>query len=98
MNNCTNHGYERICERVKISHKSANRLINTVLEKGKCADDYKSFEKYYLQDASKNGCFALTYNNYLFIMNQFYQCVTVFHLPIWFGKNIKNKLKKRNKL
>lgn len=83
----TIHSIERAKDRCNLKNvKSAERFIERAIERGKRAEDCKSWEKSYLVREARNGCVAIAYNGFCYIINNEGKCVTVYKLPKWFGK------------
>lgn len=83
----TMHSIKRTKERRNIKNKhSATRKIENALNRGKCAEDFSSWERDYLINESKDNCTAIAYDNYCYIVNENGRCVTMYKLPAWFGK------------
>jgi hypothetical protein len=82
----TYHSIERAKERYSASEKTAAKNIHLALERGKRADEFKSYEREYLERVGKDGAFALAYNNFCYIVNENGFCITMYPLPVWFGR------------
>lgn len=92
------HSIEKAKERAGLCEKRAHKSIELALERGKSADSFSSREHKYLERLSRDGCTAIAFNGFCFIVGKNGRCVTLFPLPIWFGKkkNFDGKEKVRN--
>ena len=86
MNTATIHSLERAKERIGCNKKNAEKQIERALVRGKKADDFTSWEKSFLQGESSETTTAIAYNNYCYIVSSDGMCVTLYPLPVWFGK------------
>ena len=82
----TYHGLTRMQERTGFNESTARRQINRALERGKTAEFFSSWERKFLEQEARNGCKALAYNGFCYIVNADGYCVTAYPLPVWFGK------------
>ena len=82
----TVHSIERARERYATNEKTATKNIHLALERGKSAEEFSSKERHYLQNCAKGNVTALAYNNFCYIVSEEGFCVTMYHLPEWFGK------------
>ena len=83
----TLHGMERMKERHGVKNeKSVNKLVALASERGKRAEDCTSWERTYLYAHSCDSCVAIAYGEYCYIIGDNNICITIFRLPIWFGK------------
>ena len=82
----TVHSVERMKERAGLNERKAYKMLELAVERGKTADDFTSWERDFLLSESKNDRTAIAYNNYCYIMGDNGFCITMFHLPSWFGK------------
>lgn len=82
---------------VKSLH-TAKKDIARARERGTCAEGFSSWERSYLNNESRGDCIAVAYNNFCYIFNADGYCVTLYHLPAWFGKKKRfdGKLRIRN--
>ena len=95
----THHSVERTIERADMNEKEAMRFISLAIERGKSSREFHSDERSYLESkAHEDGCRAVVYNGYVFILGKHDRCVTMYKLPTWFGKkkNYDGKQKVRN--
>ena len=91
----TLHSLERAKERMGMNKKVAVKQIKHALERGKTAKGFSSWEKAYLEKEAYGGCVAIAYNGYCYIFNNDNDCVTMYSLPVWFGKRKHFDGKKR---
>ncbi|MCL2821522.1 MAG: hypothetical protein FWD38_11985 [Oscillospiraceae bacterium] len=92
----TYHAVQRTQERAGMSLAKAERFIRNAVKRGLSADSFKSIEYEYLKSYDdEDGSRAVAYNSYCFIVSGDNICITMFALPDWFGKNNKNKKKKK---
>ena len=92
----TYHAVKRAQERAGMSIGKAERFVRNAVKRGLGADSFKSIEYEYLKSYDNaDGCRALAYNSYCFVVSSDDVCITMFALPDWFGKNNKNKKKKK---
>lgn len=82
----TIHSLERAKERIGCNEKAADKQFRLAMERGKTHEDFTSWEQKYLAKEAYDGCVAVAYNGYCYIVNELGFCVTVYHLPAWFGK------------
>lgn len=82
----TLHSLERAKERMGMNEKVAKKQIKHALERGKTADQFTSWERNYLEKEAYGNCRAIAYNGYCYIFNDDNTCVTMYSLPVWFGK------------
>ena len=82
----TIHSIDRAKERAGINERKAEKMISLALERGKKSEDFTSWEKDYLQNEAYDGCIAIAFNGYCYIVNNDGFCVTLYKLPSWFGK------------
>ena len=92
----TLHAVQRTQERAGMSARKAKRFVRNAVKRGLSADSFKSIEHEYLKSYdNKDGCRAVAYNSYCFVVSSEDVCITMFALPDWFGKNNKNKKKQK---
>ena len=82
----TVHSIDRAKERFCNNEKTAIKNIHLALERGKVAEEFSSKERQYLESVAKGNVTAIAYNNFCYIVNEDGFCVTMYHLPDWFGK------------
>lgn len=83
----TIHGVSRAKERRKVKNvRSAEKNVTMAIQRGKRAEDCTSWERAYLSNEAYDNCVAIAYNNFCYIVNTAGVCVTLYPLPIWFGK------------
>lgn len=94
----TIHSIERAKERIGLNEKKATKQIALALERGKAAQEFRSMERSFLEGECKYGNTAIAYNNFCYIFSEDGVCVTLYPLPIWFGKKkqFNGKEKVRN--
>lgn len=82
------HSIERTKERQNIkSIKKACRSLKLAVKRGKSAEAFKGWEQRYLRQQSREGCKALAYNGFCYIVSENTNvCITVYPLPEWFNK------------
>ena len=68
------------------NERSAAKNIALALVRGKDASEFSSWERDYLNRICSKDCTALAYNNYCYVVTSEGVCVTMFALPVWFGK------------
>ena len=87
MTTTTLHSIDRAMERCNLKNqRSAEKNISRALQNGKRAEDFASWERNFLSREAYDNCFALAYNGFCYIVNEYGACVTVYALPAWFGK------------
>jgi len=92
----TYHAVQRTQERAGMNVGKAERFVRNAVKRGLGAESFKSIEYEYLKSYDdKDGCRAVAYNSYCFIISGDDVCITMFSLPDWFGKNNKNKKKQK---
>lgn len=83
----TAHSINRAKNRHNIKNvRSTGKNIALALQRGKRAEELTSWERSYLSKEAHNGCTAVAYNNFCYIINSDGACVTLYPLPSWFGK------------
>jgi len=82
----TIHSLDRAKERIGCNEKAADKQFRLAIERGKTYEDFTSWEQKYLAKEAYDGCVAVAYNGYCYIVNELGFCVTVYQLPAWFGK------------
>lgn len=95
----TIHGARRAKERQKLKNpRSVEKNVQRALQRGKRAEDCTSWERAFLRTEARDGCTAVAYNNFCYIINPTGACVTMYPLPEWFGrkKNFGRTAKERN--
>lgn len=94
----TIHSIERAKERIGLNEKKAAKQIALAWERGKGAKEFRSMERSFLEGECKYGSTAIAYNNFCYIFNADGVCVTLYPLPVWFGKKkqFNGKEKVRN--
>ena len=81
------HGVDRAKDRCNMKNvRMAERNAVRAMQRGKRAEDYTSWEREYLGKEALGDCMAVAYNDYCYIFNPDGVCVTMYHLPAWFGK------------
>lgn len=97
----TKHSVEKAKERLGVSRKYAEKRINDAIHRGKTAEDFSSWERSFLEQEGKDGCRALAYNGFCYIISPLATCVTLYPLPSWFGRKKhfdgKEKIRKPKK-
>ena len=88
MVHTTMHSHKRAKERLHSkSLKKSQRQVMNALERGKRAEDFHtSWERRFLELASRDPCYAVAYNQCCYIFSEKDICITVYKLPAWFGK------------
>lgn len=94
----TKHSVEKAKERLGINRKYAEKRITDALRRGKTAESFSSWERSFLEQEGKDGCRAVAYNGFCYIVGPKNTCVTLYPLPSWFGhkKHFNGKEKIRN--
>lgn len=83
----TYHGFRRAKERLHIKNiRAASRQFERACERGKRAEDFDSMERAFLAHEGQNGCFAVAYGGFCYIVSEDGRGITVYPLPSWFGK------------
>ncbi len=83
----TIHGAHRAKERRNLKNaRSMEKNVKLALQRGKRADDYTSWERTYLAREEHDSCFAIAYNSFCYIFTEDGVCITLYPLPVWFGK------------
>ena len=89
------HSIVRAKERLGYNEKNARKQINRALERGKVAEEFKSWERNYLKNEGREDAYAIAYDNFCYIVGVDGSCVTMYELPTWFGKKKQFDGKKR---
>mgnify|MGYP001105565943 CR=1 FL=1 len=98
-NSVTKHSLDKAKERLGINKKYAEKRITDALRRGKTSRDFSSWERSFLEQEGKDGCYAVAYNGFCYIVSPANACVTLYPpLPSWFGrkKHFDGKEKIRN--
>jgi len=83
----TFHALQRTQERAGFNIKRSARFVSNALKRGMTADSFASVERDYLNSYGfVNGCRAIAYNDFCFVVSEDNNCITMFALPKWFGK------------
>ena len=83
----TKHSIDRAMERRNFKNqRAAERNIARAIKNGKRAEDFSSWERSFLLGEARDDCTAIAYNNFCYIVNSQNVCVTLYPLPVWFGK------------
>ena len=83
----TFHSIQRTQERTGFNVRTSERFIENAIERGKGAEAFSAKERdYLLHKEEQDGCRAIIYNTYCFIVNSDDRCVTMYSAPKWFGK------------
>ena len=82
----TYHCIERAKERLGLNERKAIKMIELAIERGKTCDEFTSWERNYLEKECRDGSFPVVYNDFCYILSNSCICITLFPLPIWFGK------------
>lgn len=101
FNNITAHSLDRAKERLHKNRKEAYSYINKALTRGRSAEEFTSLERTYLENVQNRyrGRKTIVYDRNCFILTADAQiCLTVFPLPLWFGrkKQFEGKTRIRN--
>ena len=80
------HSLKRAKERIGYNKRNAEKEIERALTRGKRAEEYTSWEREYLQGECGETTIAVAYNNFCYIVSETGICVTLYPLPVWFGK------------
>lgn len=84
----TYHSIMRTKERAGMNELSSIRMIGRAKVRGKEANCFPAKERKYLEAKAPQGKHALYYSGFCFIFDQEYICITMFPVPIWFGKKM----------
>lgn len=82
----TKHSVERMKDRLGVNERKAEKRIADTIERGLTAEAFSSWERSFLAKEAHGDCTALAYNGYCYIVNADKICVTLYPLPVWFGK------------
>lgn len=91
----TYHSIVRTEERARMNQASAIRMISRAKARGQESGCFPAKERKYLEVKELYGMHALYYTGFCFIFNEEYKCVTMFPVPIWFGKKINYRGKEQ---
>lgn len=80
------HSIERVKERIGYNKRNAEKQIERAIARGKTADQFTSWEREYLQGECGESTIAIAYDNFCYIVSEVGKCITVYPLPIWFGR------------
>ena len=96
----TYHSIVRTSQRAGLNRKSATRMIENARVRGLGSSYFGGDEKEYLQRKMPEGGRSVVYAGYCFIFNDSDLCITMFSVPVWFGKRKydgKKRLRKPRK-
>jgi len=82
----TYHSMLRAAERTRYKGDTSLRFIENGVSRGKTADAFPPRERRYLTERGYGNCTAKAYNGFCFIVGEGGECVTLYALPEWFGK------------
>lgn len=83
----TVHGARRAKERHNLKNwRSVEKNVQLAIRRGKRAEDCTSWEREFLSTIARDDCTAIAYNNFCYIFSADGACVTLYPLPVWFGK------------
>ncbi len=83
---CSNHSIQRTIERAGLSKKAAIRMIENAWIKGRDSQEFGRREREYLQGKETKGRRMLIYAGYCFLFDEDSVCITMYAVPVWFGK------------
>ena len=83
---CSNHSIERTVERAGLNRRAAIRMIENARIKGKASQEFGRCEREYLQRKESEGRRLVIYAGYCFLFDEDNVCITMFAVPVWFGK------------
>ena len=94
----TYHSLVRAHERLGLNREEAERTITRAYAEGMGAEEFNSREKKYLEQKGANGAQVKVYNGCCYVFSENAVCITVFQVPLWFGKRqfFDGKTKIRN--
>ena len=79
------HSLQRAKERCGIKNaESASRHISLAYERGRRAEDCRSWERSYLESYSERNAEAVAYDGFCYLFSMEGVCITLFKLPGWF--------------
>ena len=91
------HSIERTVERAGLNRKAAVRLIENARIKGKKSWEFGRCEREYLQKKEGENRQMVIYAGYCFLFDEQDVCITMYSVPVWFGKSkYQGKEKLRN--
>ncbi len=82
----TLHSIERTTQRAGLNRRAAVRMIENARVKGLDSRGYGRDEKEYLTVRELNGGRSVVYAGYCFIFDDEDVCITMYSVPVWFGK------------
>ena len=83
----TYHSIERSKERLGLNERRAEKTIQLAIERGKFYDDFDSSrERKFLEQHTDSNAYAVAYNGFCYIISNTGFCITLYELPVWFGK------------
>lgn len=83
----TYHSIVRAKERIGTKNvQSAEKNIALARSRGKRAQEFSSWERSFLRHTERYDCQAIAYNNFCYIFSEDDVCITLYPLPVWFGK------------
>ena len=80
------HSMKRTVERAGLNKRAAIRMIENARTKGQSSSEFGRCEREYLQRKEKEGHKALIYAGYCFLFDDQDVCITMYGVPVWFGK------------
>lgn len=92
------HSIIRMEQRQGMKEEQAKRQIKNAMHRGKRAEDFSSWEYNYLSTLCESKeVYPVAYNGWCYIFNNEGVCVTIYSLPVWFGKKKRFDGKERIK-
>ncbi len=82
----THHSLKRTTERAGVNRKAAVRMIENARTRGKESSNFGNCERKYLQGKETEGRRTVIYAGYCFVFNAQDVCITMYSVPVWFGK------------
>ena len=83
----TYHSIKRTQKRAGLSKKTSKRFIAIAIERGRGIDAFYNQEREYLLRREANeGCTAIIFDSYCFIIGNDNICITMYPVPLWFEK------------
>ena len=76
----TQHALIRTMERTGLNNDAADKLIPKALERGKGLESFSANARKLLASKSRDGCRAIVYNGYCYIVNEKGICVTMYDI------------------
>ena len=94
----TTHSVERVMERGDRSLKEAIVDINRAWYEGSRGEEFGGREREYLEGRTSDRIYPIVFRRNVYLFDNDGNCVTMYPVPKWFGRELKQKAVKPRKL